>query len=199
MSRFLDASGHALASEGHKDFMGPWVSLVGGKAMSGTVRRRHGQAGQVRSARAVFCAAPVQGCLASTDEATGGQGTAPLTNPTCPSRSRRLHLLHAQRLGTVLHHLRTSKGQRFRPCPLIVEAQSGPAFETRNHTEITTLADGGSHCSSRRGIWWTTPPTRWGNEEAWNAGYCCADAIDFEIDDVDYLRRVIAQTVTPCR
>ena len=38
--------------------------------------------------------------------------------------------------------------------------------------------------------------SRWaGNEEAWNAGYCCADAIDFEIDDVDYLRRVIAQTV----
>jgi poly(3-hydroxybutyrate) depolymerase len=34
-----------------------------------------------------------------------------------------------------------------------------------------------------------------GNEESWNAGYCCGDAVAFEIDDVDYLRKVIAKTV----
>ena len=34
-----------------------------------------------------------------------------------------------------------------------------------------------------------------GNEESWNAGYCCGDALFHDIDDVGYLREVIARTV----
>ena len=71
------------------------------------------------------------------------------------------------------------------------------AFETRNHTEITTLADEvGAIVVHAEGILVDNSTINMGgNEESWNAGYCCADALEFEIDDVDYLRKVIAQTV----
>lgn len=82
--------------------------------------------------------------------------------------------------------------------PLILElhgwAMSAP--DTRAHSEIMTLADEvGAIVVHPEGILIdnTTLPFG-GNEESWNAGYCCGDALDLEIDDVGYLLEVIEQT-----
>jgi len=83
--------------------------------------------------------------------------------------------------------------------PLIVELHgwAGSAFETRNLTEVTLLADevGAIVVHAEGIIVDNTTLDMGGNEESWNAGYCCGDALALEIDDVDYLRQVIAQTV----
>lgn len=83
--------------------------------------------------------------------------------------------------------------------PLIVELHgwASSAFQTRNQTEITTLADEvGAIVVHAEGILVDNSTNLvGGNEESWNAGYCCADAEDFDIDDVDYLRIVIEQTI----
>ena len=59
----------------------------------------------------LFCAALVQGCLAANDEVGGGPGDGAVDESDLVRPIRRLHLLHAQRLGTVLHHLRPRKRQ----------------------------------------------------------------------------------------
>ena len=83
--------------------------------------------------------------------------------------------------------------------PLIVELHgwAASAFHTRNHTEITTLADqvGAIVVHAEGVLVENTTNNLGGNEESWNAGYCCGDAVALEIDDVEYLRQVIAQTV----
>lgn len=83
--------------------------------------------------------------------------------------------------------------------PLIVELHgwAGSAFETRALTDITLLADevGAIVVHAEGIIVDNTTLDMGGNEESWNAGYCCGDAMYHEIDDVDYLREVIARTV----
>ena len=83
--------------------------------------------------------------------------------------------------------------------PLIVELHgwAGSAFETRALTEITQLADevGAIVVHAEGIIVDNTTLDMGGNEESWNAGYCCGDSLYYEIDDVDYLRTVIARTV----
>lgn len=83
--------------------------------------------------------------------------------------------------------------------PLIVELHgwAASAFETRALTDITLLADevGAIVVHAEGIIVDNTTLDMGGNEEAWNAGYCCGDALAYEIDDVDYLRQVIAKTV----
>ena len=83
--------------------------------------------------------------------------------------------------------------------PLIVELHgwAGSAFETRALTDITVLADEvGAIVVHGEGILVdNTTLDMGGNEESWNAGYCCGDALYYEIDDVDYLRTVIARTI----
>ena len=83
--------------------------------------------------------------------------------------------------------------------PLIVELHgwAGSAFETRALTDVTLLADevGAIVVHAEGIIVNNTTLDMGGNEEAWNAGYCCGDALAYEIDDVDYLRKVIAKTV----
>jgi polyhydroxybutyrate depolymerase len=83
--------------------------------------------------------------------------------------------------------------------PLIVELHgwAGSAFETRALTDVTLLADEvGAIVVHAEGILVeNTTLDMGGNEESWNAGYCCGDALYHEIDDVGYLRAVIARTV----
>ena len=83
--------------------------------------------------------------------------------------------------------------------PLIVELHgwAGSAFETRALTDVTQLADEvGAIVVHAEGILvQNTTLDMGGNEESWNAGYCCGDALYHEIDDVGYLREVIARTV----
>ena len=83
--------------------------------------------------------------------------------------------------------------------PLIVELHgwAGSAFETRALTDVTLLADEvGAIVVHAEGILvQNTTLDMGGNEESWNAGYCCGDALYHEIDDVGYLREVIARTV----
>ena len=83
--------------------------------------------------------------------------------------------------------------------PLIVELHGWAlsAFETRDLTGITMLADevGAIVVHAEGIIVENSTVDMGGNEESWNAGYCCGDAVAFEIDDVDYLRKVIAKTV----
>ena len=83
--------------------------------------------------------------------------------------------------------------------PLILELHGwgASAFETKNHTELTDFADSvGAIVVHPEGIIVSNSTINMGgNEESWNAGYCCADAVEFEIDDVDYLREVIKQTI----
>ena len=83
--------------------------------------------------------------------------------------------------------------------PVIFElhgwARSAP--ETRAHSDIMMLADEvGAIVVHPEGILLdnTTLPFG-GNEESWNAGYCCGDAVHLEIDDVGYLLEVIEQTI----
>ena len=83
--------------------------------------------------------------------------------------------------------------------PLIVElhgwAESAP--DTRNHTEVIQLADqvGAVVVHAEGIIVDNSTIALGGNEESWNAGYCCGDAVAFEIDDVGYLREVIRLTL----
>lgn len=83
--------------------------------------------------------------------------------------------------------------------PLIVELHgwAGSAFETRALTDVTVLADEvGAIVVHAEGILVdNTTLDLGGNEESWNAGYCCGDAQNLEIDDVGYLREVIERTV----
>ena len=83
--------------------------------------------------------------------------------------------------------------------PLIVELHgwAASAFETREHTEVTQFADNvGAIVVHAEGIIVANSTLDMGgNEEAWNAGYCCGDALAFEIDDVGYLREVIRLTL----
>ena len=148
----------------------------------------------------LFCAALLQGCLASTDEVTGGpgDGTVDESDLVRPDPDVYTCFMHDGWERCYITYVPASVNASSN-APLIVELHgwAASAFETRNHTEITTLADEvGAIVVHAEGILVdnSTNPLG-GNEEAWNAGYCCADAIDFEIDDVDYLRRVIAQTV----
>lgn len=79
--------------------------------------------------------------------------------------------------------------------PLILELHgwAASAPDTRNHTEVTTLADEvGAIVVHPEGILIENSTTELGGgEESWNAGYCCGDAVALEIDDVGYLREVI--------
>lgn len=83
--------------------------------------------------------------------------------------------------------------------PVILElhgwAMSAP--DTRAHSDIMTLADEvGAIVVHPEGILLDNTTLLFGgNEEAWNAGYCCGDAVNLEIDDVGYLLEVIEQTV----
>ena len=83
--------------------------------------------------------------------------------------------------------------------PLIVELHgwAASAFETRDHTEVAQFADNvGAIVVHAEGIIVANSTLDMGgNEEAWNAGYCCGDALAFEIDDVGYLREVIRLTL----
>ena len=148
----------------------------------------------------LFCAALVQGCLASNDEATGGQGDGAVDESDLvrPDPDVYTCFMHNGWERCYITYVPESVNASSN-APLIVELHgwAASAFETRNHTEITTLADEvGAIVVHAEGILVdnSTIPLG-GNEEAWNAGYCCADALEFEIDDVDYLRKVIAQTV----
>lgn len=83
--------------------------------------------------------------------------------------------------------------------PLILElhgwGMSSP--DTREHSEIVALADEvGAIVVHPEGIIVDNSTILLGsNEESWNAGYCCADAVEFGIDDVGYLRQVINRTL----
>lgn len=83
--------------------------------------------------------------------------------------------------------------------PLIVELHgwAASAPDTRNHTEIVTLADEvGAIVVHGEGILVDNSTLPFGgNEESWNAGYCCGDAVAFGIDDVTYIRTVIAMAI----
>ena len=68
--------------------------------------------------------------------------------------------------------------------PLIVELHgwAASAPDTRNHTEIVTLADEvGAIVVHGEGILVDNSTLPFGgNEESWNAGYCCGDAYVYD-------------------
>ena len=146
------------------------------------------------------CAAVLQGCLASSDDLAGGpeDGTVDEPDFVRPDPDVYSCFMHDgwERCYITYVPMNVNASSN---APLIVELHgwASSAFETRNHTEITTLADEvGAIVVHAEGILVdnSTNPLG-GNEESWNAGYCCADAADWDIDDVGYLRKVIAQTV----
>jgi len=142
----------------------------------------------------------MQGCLSAIVSDTASQTTEEMDaieqlDPdvyTC---------FHAQRMGTVLHHLHSRKCEDSSSnAPLIVELHGWAAFQPLRHGTSRAspmLADevGAIVVHAEGIIVENSTVDMGGNEESWNAGYCCGDAVAFEIDDVDYLRKVIAKTV----
>ena len=140
----------------------------------------------------------LQGCL-SASEAGSGQDTdgeeAPFPNHNPDEYEC---FTHNDWERCYITHVPDSVTQDSN-APLIVELHgwAGSAFETRALTEITQLADevGAIVVHAEGIIVDNTTLDMGGNEESWNAGYCCGDSLYYEIDDVDYLRTVIARTV----
>lgn len=140
----------------------------------------------------------MQGCL-SASEAGNGQGTSS-EEPAFPNHNPDEYecFTHNDWERCYITHVPDSVTQDSN-APLIVELHgwAGSAFETRALTEITQLADevGAIVVHAEGIIVDNTTLDMGGNEESWNAGYCCGDSLYYEIDDVDYLRTVIARTV----
>ena len=140
----------------------------------------------------------LQGCL-SANTATNDEGIASDENPF-PNHNPDEYecFTHNDWERCYITHVPDSVTQDSN-APLIVELHgwAGSAFETRALTEITQLADevGAIVVHAEGIIVDNTTLDMGGNEESWNAGYCCGDSLYYEIDDVDYLRTVIARTV----
>ena len=140
----------------------------------------------------------LQGCLFASDDALDGDDGQELTPfPDYNSEEYECFLHNDWERCYITYIPESVTGSS--NAPLIVELHgwAGSAFETRALTDVTLLADevGAIVVHAEGIIVNNTTLDMGGNEESWNAGYCCGDALAYEIDDVDYLRKVIAKTV----
>ncbi|DAC40126.1 MAG TPA: hypothetical protein D7H83_03230, partial [Candidatus Poseidoniales archaeon] len=140
----------------------------------------------------------LQGCLFASDDALDGEDGQELTPFPDYNPEEYECFLHNNWERCYITYVPESVTGSSN-APLIVELHgwAGSAFETRALTDVTLLADevGAIVVHAEGIIVNNTTLDMGGNEESWNAGYCCGDALAYEIDDVDYLRKVIAKTV----